>query len=192
MAGAALRLMEADEFLVWCLDKEPRYELVAGVPVEMMAGASEVHDGIVVNIISLLKGQLRGSPCRPTTADIALRTRIRSVRRPDVTVTCGPPPRDNVYEAQQPRLVVEVLSPSNVGIAWDRKLREYRRREDLDYILLVDAKLIAATLYTRTGNVWDDQDYERLADTIELPRIECRLTMADIYEATGLNEERTE
>ncbi len=84
MAGAAPQLMEADEFLVWCLDQEARYELIEGVPVEMMAGASEVHDRVVVNIISLLNAQLRGSDYRPTTADIALRTRIRSARRPDV------------------------------------------------------------------------------------------------------------
>ena len=188
MAGAALRLMEAEEFLLWCLDKDARYELIEGVPVEMMAGASAVHDRIVVNIISLLHAQLRGGPCHPATADLAVRTRIRSVRRPDVTVTCDPP-RGDVYDAQQPRMVVEVLSPSNVGVAWDRKLREYRRREGLDYILLIDAKLVAATLYLRNDGGWDDQDFERLSETIELSRIGCRLAMADIYEATGLSEE---
>ena len=188
MAGAALRLMEAEEFLLWCLDKDARYELIEGVPVEMMAGASAVHDRIVVNIISLLHAQLRGGPCHPATADLAVRTRIRSVRRPDVTVTCDPP-RGDVYDAQQPRMVVELLSPSNVGVAWDRKLREYRRREGLDYILLIDAKLVAATLYLRNDGGWDDQDFERLSETIELSRIGCRLAMADIYEATGLSEE---
>jgi len=187
MAGAAPRLMEPDEFLVWCLDKDGRYELVEGVPVEMMAGASEIHDRIVVNIIVSLGNQLRGGPCRPATSDIAVRTRIRSLRRPDVTVTCDPP-RDDVYDAQKPRMVVEVLSASNVGVAWDRKLREYRRREDLDYILLIDTKLIAATLYVREGQDWNDHDFERLDQTIELPRIGCRLPIADIYEATGVTE----
>ena len=191
MAGAALRLMEADKFLVWCLDKEARYELIEGVPVEMMAVASEVHDRIVVNIISLLNAQLRGSPCRPTTADIALRTRIRSLRRPDVTVTCGPP-RADVYDAQQPRMVVEVLSPSNVGVGWERKMRELRQREGLDYILLVDAQVVAATLYQRSENGWDDLDFERLSETIELDRIGCRLTMAEIYEGSGLKKDPAE
>lgn len=190
MAGAALRLMEADEFLVWCLDKEARYELIEGVPVEMMAGASEMHDRIVTNIIIALGNQLRGSPCRPTTADIALRTRIRSLRRPDVTVTCGQP-RPDVYDAQQPRMVVGVLSPSNVGVAWERKMREYRRREDLDFIFLVDAQTVAATLYQRGEKGWDDLDFGRLSETIELERIRCRLAMAEVYADTGLSEEPT-
>lgn len=150
MGSAARRLMEADAFLVWCLDQEDRWELIDGVPIEMMAGASEIHDRIAVNVIAHLHVQLRGGPCRPTTAAIALRTRIRSVRRPDVMVTCDPS-RGDVYDAQKHRMVVEILSASNVGVAWDRKLREYRRREDLDYILLIDSKLVGATLYTRAG-----------------------------------------
>ena len=188
MAGAALRLMEPDEFLVWSLDKEARYELVEGVPIEMMAGASGIHDRLVVNIISLLNGQLRGSGCRPTTADTAVRTKIRSVRRPDVTVTCDPP-RGDVYEAKQPRMVVEVLSPSNKGVAWDRKMREYRRHEALDYILLIDSELVSATLYTRSDAGWDDADYVRRTDVIELSRLGCRLAMADVYDETDLAED---
>lgn len=131
MAGAALKLMEPDEFLLWCTRQEARYELVDGEPVEMMAGDSGLHDRVVTNVIIALGTQLRSTPCRPTTADIAVRTRIRSFRRPDVTVTCDPP-RGDVYEAQEPRMVIEVLSPSNAGVSWERKLREYRRLEALD------------------------------------------------------------
>lgn len=188
MAGAALQLMEADEFLVWCLGKERRYELVEGVPVEMMTGASNMHDMLVVNVIALLREQLRGSRCRPTTADVALRTRIRSVRRPDVMVTCDPP-RGDVYDAREPRLAVEVLSPSNKGVSWDRKMREYRQHERLDYILLIDSETVAATLYTREGASWDAADFERRSDTIELARIGCRLAMSEIYEETDLQED---
>lgn len=187
MAGAALRLMEADEFLVWSARQEARYELVEGVPVEMMAGASRVHDKIVINLIVSLGRQLRGTPCGPTTADIALRTRIRGVRRPDVMVTCDPP-RSDIYEALQPRMAVEVLSPSNKGVAWDRKLREYRRHEALQYILLVDSEIVGVTLYERTPDGWNDIDLDRLVDAVELPGIGCRLTLAEIYDETGLPE----
>jgi Uma2 family endonuclease len=187
MASAAVKLMDVDEFLVWCLDQEARYELVDGIPLEMMAGASRLHDLVVTNIIASLKAQLRGGPCHPTTADIAVRTRIRFVRRPDVTVTCDPPHGD-VYEALEPRMVVEVLSPSNKGVAWDRKLREYRRHQSLQYILLVDSEIAAATLYVRAENDWENVDADRFADIFELPLIGCRLTMAEIYEGTGLPE----
>ena len=185
MQATAQKLMDADAFLLWCLEQESRYELVDGIPLEMMTGASGTHDLIVTNIIALLKAQLRGGPCRPTTADIAVRTRLRGVRRPDVTVTCDPP-RGDVYEATEPRMVVEVLSPSNVGVAWDRKMREYRRMDVLDYILLVDSQTVAATLYVRTDARWDDIDADDLTAVLEMPKLGCRLAMADIYEGTEL------
>ena len=185
MAVAAEKLMEVDEFLHWCLRQEGKFELIDGIPVEMMAGASRMHDRIVVNIIVALDKQLRGGPCHPTTADTALRTRIRSVRRPDVMVTCDPP-RGDVYEALEPRLAVEVLSKSNTGVSWERKLKEYRRHEKLDYILLVDSEVVAVTLYQRTAKGWDDVDADALADVIKLPKLKCRLSLAEIYDATGL------
>jgi Uma2 family endonuclease len=188
MSFAAERLMDVDEFFAWQQRQEKRYELVDGVPMEMMTGASRMHDLIVTNIIALLKDKLRGGPCHPTTADIAVRTRIRSLRRPDVTVTCDPP-RSDVYDAREPRMVVEVLSPSNKGLKWTRKLDEYRRHEALDYILLVDSESVGATLYSRSGAGWDDADADRLADAVELPKLNCRMMLAEIYEGTDLQEE---
>lgn len=93
MASTATRLMSVEEFYLWCRDQEERYELVDGVPVPLraMSGASTRHDAISVNIIGALFNQLRGTDCRPTTPDTAVRTAIRRIRRPDVTVECAPP-----------------------------------------------------------------------------------------------------
>ena len=188
MGSAATKLMEPEAFLAWCQTRDERWELVDGIPLEMMTGASGLHDRIVTNVIISLGNQLRGGPCRPTTADIAFRTRIRTIRRPDVTVTCDPP-RGDVFEPREPRLVVEVLSPSNKGVAWERKMRECRQHERLDYILLIDSEIVAATLYTREGQGWEAADFERRAEAIELPRITCRLSMSEVYEGTELQED---
>jgi Uma2 family endonuclease len=185
MADAALKLMTPEEFLLWDLDQEVRHELVDGVPIEMMTGASGMHDEVVTNVIYLLKHQLRGTSCRVGTADTAVRTKIRAIRRADVIVTCDPPRIDR-YEAIEPRLVVEVLSPSNVGLAWDRKLREYRRHKSLQYIVLLDSRFVAATLYARIDSGWDELDFDEPEAVIDLPAIGCRLKMADVYNGTEL------
>ncbi len=185
MADAAVKTMSVEAFFEWQLGQEHRYELVEGVPVKMMSGASHFHDAITVNLIAMLRGQLRGTPCRVVTADTSVRTRIRSTRRPDVIVNCEPL-QPKSYEARNPRLVVEVLSPSNTGIAWARKLEEYRRREGLTYILQIDSQRIGAILLTRSnaapGAVWEPTDYDTLSALIELPDIGCKLAMAGIYE----------
>lgn len=167
--------------MIWCLDQDERYELVDGVPVKMMAGASNYHDVIVVNVLISLGTQLRGTPCRAATPDTAVRTKIKGVRRPDVTVTCDEPKPDS-YEAQTPRMIVEVLSKTNAGIGWERKLDEYRRLKGLAYLLLIDSREPKATLYTRDGEGWDALDSDDLKDAFELPAIGCRLPMKDIFE----------
>jgi Uma2 family endonuclease len=177
--------MTIEEFFVWQLDQDARYELVDGIPVEMTAGASGTHDDIVVNIIANLGNQLRGKPCKPRTADTALRTAVRSLRRADVLVTCDPS-RPDSYEALEPRLVVEVLSPSNAGVRWQRKLEEYRRHQKLQYILLVDSRVVAVTLFSRTETGWNEVEADTFADMLEMPALDCKLRVADIYEGTGL------
>lgn len=185
MADAAQRLMTPDEFFRWQRDQDDLYELVEGVPVKMlkmMTGASRQHDIVVVNVVSLLRAQLRGTRCRPTTDDIALRTKIRTLRRPDVTVECGELVRDS-YEALEPKLVVEVLSPSTTNIDRFRKLEEYKEHPTLVYVLLIETRSATATLYTRKGERdWTTADFAGLDATIALPEIGAGLGLADIYE----------
>ena len=185
MGNTAQRSMTDEEFFAWCERQEDRYELVDGFPVKMMTGASNFHDLIVVNIIAELRNQLRGKQCRVMTADTAARTRIRSFRRPDVTVMCGPA-RAKSYEAHDPKLFVEVLSPSNEGVAWQRTLDEYRKLQGLRYFLLVDSERFAATLYTRTATDWESTEADDLRAVVEMPEIGCRLAMRDVYEGVDL------
>jgi len=184
MAEPSLRLMTPDEFYVWQLDQDERYELVEGVPVPLraMTGASNVHDVIVVNCILELGNRLRGKPCRVATTDTALRTSIRNARRPDVTVECAPPDGKS-YEARKPAVVVEVLSPSSRKIDRFTKLDEYRRHPSLRHILLVDPDEISAKLYSRPeGGEWSDADLIGRDAVIDLAAIDVALPLAALYD----------
>lgn len=185
MPDVAASQMTIEEFFEWQKSQEDRYELVEGVPVKMMAGASNYHDAIVTNIIIALGNQLRGKTCRPMTADTAIRTKIKSLRRADVLVTCGELKPDS-YEAPYPRLVVEVLSPSNQGVRWERKRGEYHRLRNLKYLLLVESREVQATLYTRIEGEWEPTDADDLDGVFELPEIGCRLAMRDVYDELPL------
>ncbi|MCJ2096156.1 Uma2 family endonuclease [Methylobacterium sp. J-072] len=192
MAEPATRRMNAEEFFAWQLGQDGLYELVDGVPVphiKMMTGASTQHDQVTVNIIATLHQQLRGSGCRPTTDDIALRTSIATLRRPDITVECGERVRD-IYESRAPRLVVEVLSPSTSSVDRFRKLDEYRRHPTLRGILLVETRFPSVLLYRRVEDAWLAETYEALTDIIDLPEIGARLALSDIYEAVAFEPGR--
>jgi Uma2 family endonuclease len=105
------RTWTVEEFFAWQEGQPDRYELVDGYPLKMMAGAKNVHDDIVVNLVGELRQQLRGAGCRPFTGDGSVETRPGQIRRPDVGVDCGQHD-PNAMKAALPRLVIEVLSPS--------------------------------------------------------------------------------
>ena len=189
IAKTAQTLMTVEEFFVWQQGQDERYELVDGVPIiladpiTMMTGASSQHDRITGNIFASLHNQLDGSPYWPATADLALRTKIRSLRRADVLVTCDEPALD-VYEAQEPRMVVEVLSPSDRFLPWFRRNEEFRQHSKLVYLLLVESERQQATLITRSGEggAWAPEDYDGDNRLIDLPGIGCKLAMARVYQ----------
>lgn len=67
-----------------------------------------------------------------------------------------------------------MLSASDYGIGWQRKLDEYRRREGLKYILLIDSREPKATLLARTATEWEPFDADDVEAVFELPEIGCR------------------
>lgn len=184
MVDAALASMTPEDFFVWQQDQDELYELVDGHPIprhRMMTGASMQHDRATVNVIGSLYAQLRGKSCRPTTADISIRTSIRGLRRPDVMVECAPLVQDT-YEAREPKLVVEVASPSTTSIDQTRKVEEYKRHPTLAYILLIETLKPQALLYRRGAEGWEIETFEGVEAVIDLPDIGASLTMADIYD----------
>jgi Uma2 family endonuclease len=137
MTEAAPRRWTSAEFFAWQETQPERYELVDGFPVRMMAGARNVHDDIVVNILAELRNQLRGSACRPFTGDGSIETKPGQIRRPDIGVDCGP--RDpNATKAASPRVVAEVLSPTTRDFDTIGKLEEYKLVESLERILVIE------------------------------------------------------
>ena len=188
MVETQTRPMTPDEFYRWQLDQDERYELVDGIPVPLraMTGASNVHDAILVNCIIELGTRLRGKPCRVASADTAVRTSIRTSRRPDVTVDCAPPDSRS-YEARQPTVVVEVLSPSTRKIDRFTKLEEYRRHPSLRHILLIDPDAVAAKLYSRVDEgAWSDADLIGGDAVIDLKAIDVALPLGALYERIDL------
>jgi Uma2 family endonuclease len=184
MVDARERTMTVEEFLEWNLSQDQRYELVDGFPVPLraMAGTKAEHDAIVVNLIAALHGQLRGSRCKPRTADTAVRTKIKNVRRPDVTIECAPLER-GALEARNPTAVFEVLSPTTRKIDRTIKLEEYRRRPTLRTIVHIDPDAMDVVMFTRDADgAWNDTRFDQPDDLIHIADTSAALRLADIYD----------
>lgn len=139
MATLATHLVTADEFLGMEFDTDCRFELDNGV-VRMMGGGTIRHSSIQGNILFALKQKLKGSGCEPFGPDTGIRNHRLSIRYPDVSVFCGRggAENDKLKALDDPKLVVEVMSPSTRTRDIEVKLPEYRTVQSLQAILYVD------------------------------------------------------
>lgn len=181
MSQTVARPMSVDEFFAWQEKQDVRYELVNGQPLRMMAGASNAHDLVVVNLIRELSIRLRGSGCTPFTGDGSVETRPGQIRRPDVGIDCGN--RDpNGYRASEPRVVFEVLSRSTKAFDTVRKLDEYRGVDSISAVVMIDPTKPGVAVLLRTDCGWKDIELTRLDDVLVLTEPSIELPLSAIYE----------
>ena len=176
--------MTAEEFLLWNLSQDERFELVDGAPVPLraMAGAKAEHDTIVVNLIAELRQRLAGTPCRPRTANTALNTKIKRVRRPDVTIECAPIELGSL-EARNPIAVFEVLSPTTRQLDRSEKFQEYIRHPSLKTIVHIDPTIMDVMVYTRTDDgAWEPQRLAMPEAAIEIAEPFVSLPLSAVYD----------
>ena len=101
-------LVTPEEYLEGELLSEVRHEYVAG-RVFAMAGASDDHNRISLNIAASLHAQLRGKPCEAFFNDMKAKV-APAFYYPDVMVVCDPADNHR-YFRERPSVVFEVSSP---------------------------------------------------------------------------------
>jgi Uma2 family endonuclease len=170
MTDAVPRPWTVEEFFAWQERQAERYELVDGFPVRMMAGARNVHDDIVVNVLAELRNQLRGGSCRPFPSDGSVETRPGQIRRPDIGVDCGR--RDpNAMKATSPRVVLEVLSPTTRDFDTIGKLEEYKLVDSLERIVVIEPNAPEVIVWARgTDRSWQRAIRQGLEEKSTCPR----------------------
>jgi Uma2 family endonuclease len=128
------------------------------------------HARIAAAVIGELHVALKKGPCRSYSSDLKLWLSAADLSvYPDLSVICGPvqrPPHDP-HAATNPRLVVEVLSPSTRAFDLSAKRTAYQRTEGLAHILFIDSERVGVELWTRgEGRAWQVQAFgpgERVA-----------------------------
>ncbi len=177
--------MTPEEFFEWQAEQDRNDELVDGVPVlpvKALTGVSHRHDHATVNILRVLGNKLRGKLCRPHTDDIAVRNASRNVRRPDILVDCRSSPDARTMEAREPRLLVEVPSPSTARFDRFQKIEAYKASDSVRVVLLVDTQSPSVIVWRRAADGWRSETPTGLDASIPLPEIEADLATAEIDE----------
>lgn len=139
----------------------------------VMAGASERHNLIRLNVGFELRTQLRGRNCRVYASDMRIRIPATGLYTyPDVVVVCGKPQfEDNQNDSLlNPALIVKVLSKSTESYDRGKKFQNYRTLTSLAEYILIVQNAYQLEHYIRPSN-----DQWLLSETRGLGGISCYL-----------------
>lgn len=178
-----------EDYLQGELSGDIKHEYVNG-DIYAMAGASEEHNTITVNLIALLHNHLRGTDCKVFASD--MKTHIQTAYGdffyyPDIQVCCQKDDKQRYYK-EAPKLIIEVLSNSTQRHDRCEKFNNYRQLDSLEEYVLIAQDKRQVEIYRRA-----EQWQALLAaenDAVRLESLGLTLNLADIYEGVALSANR--
>ena len=176
------RSFTPEEYFSWEEKQLERHELIDGM-VYAMTGGTQNHSAIKLNVASLIRSHLRGSPCRVFNSDLKVNIlNTPNYTYPDLSVTCDDRDREHPLYITYPCLIVEVLSDSTEAYDRGKKFEKYRRNPNLVDYVLVSSDEIAIDIYHKNdAGEWVILSY-RSGDLVEFQSINLSLPIEQLYE----------
>jgi len=179
--------MTLEEFFEFEKSSPLRHEFVNGV-LFAMTGPSLAHNQVIQNLAFAIRNHLKRSPgergpCAVYSSDarLVIRRDVNEISYyPDVIVDCRPDTRDTHY-VRDPKLIVEVLSPSTQMIDRREKLQNYRLIDSVEEYVIVAQDEKRVIVYPRAER-WKPRVYGTLDAAIELRSIDLTLPMIELYD----------
>lgn len=176
-------LLTPEEYLQLESTSQIKHEYLHG-DVYAMAGGSDSHVTIALNLAMMLRNHVRGRGCRVYLSDMKLRVAQRnSFFYPDVLVTCEPRDSQTTHYKRFPMLIVEVLSSSTEAFDRGEKFAAYQSLDSLqEYVLINTHKERVETFRRSEDGVWTLQNYTSMDGIFELKSLQFQGSFEALYE----------
>ena len=180
---ASPQYLTPDEYLQLEAKSALKHEYIDG-EVYAMAGASDAHVTISLNLATLLRSHVRGTGCRVYISDMKAHIDARNrFYYPDVMVTCDPRDRDNSDHKRFPKLIVEVLSKSTEAFDRGDKFIDYQTLESLEEYVLINTRHQRVECFRRNeSGLWVLQSYTTETEKFALESVDFTDTFSALYE----------
>lgn len=186
MATVAHHRLSFEEYVDLVEDKGMKLEFLDGQVWAMSVGTVD-HARSTANVSTMLSTALRGRPCAVYSPDLRVRAKATGLATyADVTVICGQleldPADPRGHTALNPRVIVEVLSPSTETYDRGEKLEHYKTIPSLQEILLVahDRREVEVVRREADGT-WSTHAVPEGAVVHLASLDECELPVSEIY-----------
>jgi Uma2 family endonuclease len=167
--------------------RDVKHEYVGG-EIFALAGGTVEHSALATAIAGLLFGHLRGGPCRTYSSDLQISIRAADVATyADVAVVCDPVERDpdSPTHVTNPRILVEVLSPSSERYDREQKRLYYQQLDSLREYVLIAQDRRRVEVWCRGEDGWTHASYEA-GSAAPLRSIDYALDVDELYDAAGI------
>jgi Uma2 family endonuclease len=186
MSTQLQRYYTLEEYFALERTSEARYEYWQG-EVFAMSGASPAHVQIQINLITLLRTQLRGRPCRLFSSDMRLKVpSLPPYRYPDLSALCGAPSFELIGGLEvltNPTLIVEILSPTTEAFDRGDKFTHYKSIPSFcEYLLIAQHRPHVGHYIKHSAEVWSYQECNELSASLHVPALECTLVLTELYQ----------
>lgn len=185
MAQAAHARYTFDDYLRVEEDSAVKHEFIGG-QILATSGGTPAHAGITSNVARLLGNALEGRQCRVFSPDLRLRVPATGIGTyADVTVICGKveldPADPKKHTALNPRVLVEVLSPSTEDYDRGDKLGHYKLIPSLAEVVFIAHDRHEVEVVRREPDGSWSRHLSREDDLVQLTSIGCSLSVTAIY-----------
>ncbi len=180
---AVIPVLNEQDYLDLEAHSQVRHEYVDGY-IFAMSGTTKAHNQIALNLATLIRSHIRGTPCRVYMAEVKVRIpRKQTYYYPDIMVGCDPTDRQSEYYLEHPCLLLEVLSESTQQIDKREKLLAYQTITSLqEYIMVSQQAPLVEVHYRDESGLWQMDTYNTIEDHIYFRCLDLQVAMTDIYE----------
>ena len=160
-----------------------------------MAGGSRRHGIIIVNLASELRNALKKSPCEVTASDSRVCMSPDGLYTyPDIVVVCGPPQLLDGHKDTllNPKVIVEVLSPSTEAYNRGFKSQQYRTLVSLqEYALVSQTESRVEVFRRQPGGSWLLSEFIGLNAVCHFDSLDCGIPLAEVYDKVSFGDEES-
>ncbi len=182
---SALKLIETVSVEDYLEDEKlspVKHEYVHG-RVFALAGTSDAHNRISINLIVGLDEASRQRGCQLFAADLKLSIFGERYYYPDLMVTCEP--EADPYIKEKPCLIVEILSRSTASTDRREKVDAYLSLPTLMSYILVDSQVRHVEVFSWTPEGWRENRWQG-DGVVPFARLDLSLELSSIYRGLKL------
>jgi len=170
------------EYLAMEQENAIRHEYRQGL-VYAMAGGSDNHSRLSINLLTEINLHLRDSDCQFFSGDVKVNYADDFFYYSDAFVTCDPRDQEDRYVKRYPKLIAEVLSPSTEEFDRGIKFEDYQSLDSLEEYVLISQEEMRVECHRRVApnsNQWETEIYGE-GSRIFLKSIGLEVAIADLY-----------